>query len=93
MSTEPQEDLRSRALQRIKKRRDLGAHILAYLLVNGSLIAIWFATGHGFFWPVFILLGWGIGLVFHIWDVYRGEPSEADIQREIDRLRRARGGQ
>jgi hypothetical protein len=46
-------------------------------------------TGAGFFWPVFLILGWGIGLVFHVWDVYRGEPSEDQIRREITRMQGA----
>jgi len=37
---------------------------------------------------MFPLAGWGIGLVFHAWDVYRAEPSEAETSREMDRLRR-----
>ena len=82
-------DVREQAIARLRKKRELGAHALAYLLVNASLVAIWVVTGSGFFWPVFPLLGWGIGLAFHAWDVYRGEPSEEQISREIARLQRA----
>jgi len=81
--------LRERALERIEKRRDFHAHLLAYVLVNAMLVAIWAVTGADFFWPVFPLMGWGIGLAFHAWDTYRSaEPSEEQIQREIARLRR-----
>jgi hypothetical protein len=35
------------------------------------------------------MLGWGIGVAFHIWDVYAPEtPSEERIRREMDRLSR-----
>jgi hypothetical protein len=85
-------DVRQKAIERLRKKRDLGAHVLAYLCVNGCLVAIWAVTGAGFFWPVFPLFGWGIGLVFHTWDVYRGEPSEEQIGREITRMRDARVG-
>jgi hypothetical protein len=84
--TEETATLRERAILRIKKKRDFAAHLLAYVLVNAFLVVLWFATGHGFFWPVFPLLGWGIGLVFHGLDVYRGEPSEAEIDQEMARL-------
>ena len=81
--------LRERALERIEKRRDFHAHLLAYVLVNAMLVAIWAVTGADFFWAVFPLMGWGIGLAFHAWDTYRAaEPSEEQIQREIARLRR-----
>jgi len=50
----PSEDhqaLRAQALKRLKDRRGLMAHALAYLSVNVLLVAIWVATGAGFFWP------------------------------------------
>ena len=82
-------DLRKRAEKRIEAKRGLGAHALAYLLVNGSLVVIWYMTGDGFFWPAFPILGWGIGLAFNAWDVYSPAPSEARIRAEMDRLRRS----
>jgi len=41
---------------------------------------------HGFFWPVFPIVGWGIGVVMNAWDVYwRPEITAEDIQHEIER--------
>lgn len=83
-----EQHLRERAEKRLKDKRDLGAHALAYVLVNSMLVVIWFATSPGsFFWPMFPILGWGIGLAFNIWDVYSPRPSEDRIRREMDRLR------
>lgn len=88
-TTEDPTDARSFAVQRLRKKSEFRAHLLAYVLVNGMFLGIWAATGHGFFWPVFFLLGWGIGLVCHWWDAYRRLPiSEDDIQREMRRLHR-----
>lgn len=90
MSQDPavEHDLRRRAEKRLKAKRDLGAHLLAYVMVNAFLVAIWFMTSpDGFFWPVFPILGWGIGIAFNVWDVYSPEPSEDRIRREMDRLR------
>lgn len=85
---DPEQVLRKRAEKRLRAKRDLGAHVLAYVLVNTLLVTIWFMTSPGsFFWPVFPILGWGIGLAFNIWDVYSPEPSEERIRREMDRLR------
>jgi hypothetical protein len=81
-------DLRRMAVERIHKRSDFKAHLLAYVLVNAFLVAIWAVTGAGFFWPVFPILGWGIGVAFNAWDVYRRPfPTESQIQHEIDELR------
>jgi hypothetical protein len=78
---------REQATIRLQKKRDFRAHLLAYVLVNGSLMLIWALTGSGFFWPVFPLLAWGIGLVFHAWDIYRPPFTEQQIQREMKRIR------
>jgi 2TM domain len=80
-------ELRTRAIQHLKKRRDLAAHALVYTLVNGFIVIIWAVTSAGFFWPIFPMVGWGIGLVMNAWDVYRGDRfSEDSIQREIHRI-------
>src|SRR5207248_2406387 len=69
--TDAPDDLRQLAISQLRKRRGLQAHALAYLMVNLLINAIWLLTMPGaFYWPVFPLLGWGIGLAFHIWDVY-----------------------
>ena len=81
-------DLRQAAIIRLRKKRDLQAHLLAYVLVNLFLNGIWFLTdAGGFYWPMFPLLGWGIGVAFHIWDVYAPQnPTEQDIREEMDRI-------
>jgi len=74
-------------MQQLKKRRDFRGHVLIYVLVNAFLVVIWAITGtDGFFWPLFVIGAWGIGLVMNAWDVYwRREITEDDIQREIER--------
>jgi fatty acid desaturase len=83
---------RDKAVERLKKRRDFRGHLLVYVLVNAFLVGIWAVTGlHGFFWPVFPMAGWGIGVVMNAWDVYwRPEITEEDIQNEIERRDRQR---
>jgi len=82
-----EEELRRKAVERLQAKREFLAHLLAYVLVNVLLVVIWAVTGAGFFWPIFPILGWGIGLAFHAWDVYAKEPNEEKIRREMDRLR------
>lgn len=81
--------LREAAVKQLRKKRDLQAHVLAYVMVNLLLNAVWLLTmPGGFYWPIFPLLGWGIGLTFHIWDVYAPAPTDAQIEREMRRIRR-----
>jgi hypothetical protein len=82
--------LRDRAVRQLKKRRDFRSHLLVYVLVNAFLVVIWVLTDpHGFFWPIFPIAAWGIGVIMNAWDVYRRqEITEEDIHREIDRMSR-----
>jgi hypothetical protein len=87
LSSAEEQELRERALKHLKDKRDLKAHLLAYVTVNLLLVAIWFAAGGGFFWPMFPILGWGIGIAFHIWDVVSPEPGPREVEAEMQRMR------
>jgi 2TM domain len=89
MALTTEEGLRERAVQRLRKQADFRAHMVIYLATNALLVAIWWFTGAAFFWPVFAIFGWGIGLVAHAWDAYGPDRlTEPRIQAEIDRLRK-----
>ena len=84
----PEERLRERAERRVKSQVDLRGHLLLYVLVNVFLMVIWWVTGAAFFWPVFPIVGWGIGVAMHAWDAYGpGTVSEDRVRREMDRMR------
>ena len=88
VTPQSEDQLREQAISNLKKKRDFRTHLLMYVLVNAFLIAIWAISGAGFFWPMFVLGGWGIGLVANAWEVYGRKPiSESEIQRESERLR------
>ena len=85
---EQEDELRERAIRRLKKKRDLQGHLIVYVLVNTFIVIIWAVTGSGFFWPIFPIVGWGIGVAMNAWDVYRSdEPDEAEIRREMEALK------
>jgi 2TM domain len=83
-------DLRELAITRLRKRRELQAHLLAYVMVSLFLNGIWLLTmPGGFYWPMIPMFLWGIGVAFHMWDVYSPEvPGEERIDREMARLHR-----
>jgi hypothetical protein len=77
---------RAAAVRRLSARRDFTAHIVAFVVVNAGLIAVWFATGHGYCWPAWVLGVWAIGLVLHAWDVYGRTPiTDEEIRHEMER--------
>lgn len=82
-----EQELREQAVSRLKKRRDFRGHVFIYVAVNAMLVVIWAVTGAGFFWPIFPILGWGVGVAANAWDVYGRKPiSEDEIRRETERL-------
>jgi hypothetical protein len=75
------------ARARLMKRRKFKADAAAYVVVNAFLVGIWAVAGFGYFWPGWILAGWGVLLLLDGWDAfYRGDVTEEDIQREMHKL-------
>jgi hypothetical protein len=87
-------ELRKAAIDRLRKRREFAQHLAVFAVVNLVLNLIWlFTMPGGFYWPMFPLLIWGIGLVFHAMDAFStvfspAVPSEEKIEREIARRSR-----
>jgi hypothetical protein len=80
------DERRELARKRVQAKRDLTTHAVAYLVVNTFLVVVWALSGGGYFWPAWVLAGWGIGLVMNVWDVYGRKPiTEADIDDELRR--------
>jgi hypothetical protein len=74
------------ARKRVTLRRDFGSHLVVYFVVNAALVLVWAFTGAGYFWPVWVLGLWGIGLVLHAWEAFVRRPiTDADIQAELRR--------
>ena len=79
-------EARLAAVRRLEKRRGWTASFLAYVVVNTFLVCIWAVTGRGYFWPGWVLGGWGIGEVLGFWDAFVRRPiSEAEIEAEMRR--------
>jgi hypothetical protein len=79
---------RERAIVRLRRKSEFRAHLLAFVVVNTAVVAVWAMTGGGFFWPIFLILAWGVGLIFHARDAYVDEePTEEKIRREMQHMR------
>jgi class 3 adenylate cyclase len=66
-------------------RTSVLCHATIYALVHGLLIAIWALSGGGEFWPVWSLLGWGVGLGAHAAPLIAGAGTRpyGEPQREL----------
>lgn len=78
------DEQREAAIQKVRAKRTFRNHLAIYLLVNTLLVVIWAIDGSGEFFPLWTILGWGIGLAFHGWNVYFRRPiTEAEIRKEM----------
>ncbi len=50
------------ARERVRHLREFYKHLVIYGLGNFACILIWAISGGGYFWPIWVMLGWGIGL-------------------------------
>lgn len=82
-----EEELRATAVKRLKAKREFKGHLLAYVTVNALLVGIWYLTSAGFFWPMFVMGGWGVGVAMHAWDTYAPEATPDQVAEEMERLR------
>lgn len=82
-----QQDVDQTSLQEAEERRRFNrfqrqafkAHLISYLAVNGFLVAINLITSAGYFWAIFPILGWGLGLFFHGAAAYRTDGPGYEI--------------
>ncbi|OBI78877.1 DUF1707 domain-containing protein [Mycobacterium sp. E740] len=62
-------DPRRREAHRRVARRSIRLHVAGYLAGSLLMLGIWLAVGLGsgawYFWPVWPIMGWGIGVVCH----------------------------
>jgi drug/metabolite transporter (DMT)-like permease len=75
-----------------KKRAAFKKQLLSYILVSSFLWGIWFMSGKeidndsDFPWPAWIMLWWGIGLVFCFVNAYLINKRSA-IENEYQKLK------
>ncbi|MFC2056826.1 2TM domain-containing protein [Chloroflexota bacterium] len=86
-----EEEIYEEAKKRVKEKEGFYVHLALYICVNVFIIILWaFATDGGFPWFIFVLFGWGIGLVFHFLEVFvlKGKLSGNAIEKEAEKIRR-----
>jgi uncharacterized membrane protein YecN with MAPEG domain len=81
-----QDPRREAAIKRLRAKREFGTNLVSYVVINALLVLIWAVSGAGYFWPIWVIGGWGVGLLLHAWTVFGQKPiTEDDIRREMDR--------
>ena len=93
-STEP-EHLRKEAIKRVKAKQNFQRTAGGFVMLWVFFIAIWwFGTKEpsmANFWPIWPILGMGIGLAFMGWNAYGGGDEVTDAQVDAE-MRKMQGG-
>ncbi|MDB5211321.1 MAG: hypothetical protein JWQ30_2148 [Sediminibacterium sp.] len=80
-----------------KKRASFKKSLFSYLIINAFFWGIWwFTTGrhggnHGYPWPIWTMLGWGLGLGFQYFDAYNGSKEDLAVE-EFKKMKRREEG-
>jgi hypothetical protein len=87
------EEQKDERLWRMAKKRAAFQHSLAsYFIVHALLWAIWWFTAGkrgvntGIPWPVWPMMGWGIGLLFQYLNAYGGDKKDL-VEKEYEKLK------
>lgn len=95
METQNLQTEKDRELWRLaKKRVGFKRHLATYLVMNTFFWIIWYITDHkeddmesgGIPWPVFPMLGWGIGVMFSYLKAYVFTKHDS-IEKEFQKLK------
>jgi hypothetical protein len=84
-------ELRRLAIRRADQKLAFRSHLFAYVLVNAGLVGINLITSPDYWWFVWPMLGWGLGLLAHGVTVYVDGESMRDrlIEQELEKLRKS----
>ncbi len=78
------------AQKRVAAKFGFFIHLSAYVIVNLALVAINLMTTPQYFWFIWPLMGWGIGIAFHALATFLffggSSLKQRMIQKEKDRL-------
>lgn len=66
-----QVDVKKDQMSNSQKRQEFKSHLITFIAVNGFLILLNLFTSPGYFWAIFPLLGWGLGLFLHWMKAYK----------------------
>ena len=86
-----EEQIFEEARKRVKLKQDFYKHLVVYLVVNITLILVWkYASGGGYPWFIWVVGGWGIGLVLNFFDafIWSQRKGTSAIEKEAEKIRR-----
>ena len=77
--------------QTAKKRAGFQRSLASYFIINAFLWAVWWFTdgrngSQGIPWPAWVMIGWGIGILFQYLNAYGGSKKDL-VDKEYEKLK------
>lgn len=75
--------------KKAEARASFKKHLFSYVAVNLFLVAIWLTSsrsGANYFWPVWQMLGWGIGVLIHYFSAFHADVIFS-VENEYQKLK------
>ncbi|MBD2278178.1 MULTISPECIES: 2TM domain-containing protein [Nostocales] len=63
-------EVKKEQMSNSQQRKDFKSHLFAFLAINGFLVLLNLVVSPGYFWAIYPILGWGLGLLLHGMKVY-----------------------
>jgi hypothetical protein len=80
------EHARQQAVQRLHQRRGFINYLIGAIVISLFMVVIWALTGRGYFWPIWVMGGFLIGMIFYGVNLVMNKPlTEDQIQREMQK--------
>lgn len=76
------DDLFQKAQKKVDEIKGFYGNLLAYIIVNCGLIILNLVTSPSYYWFIFPMMGWGIGVLVHGLSVYNCMPFMGDEWEE-----------
>ncbi|WP_071191446.1 2TM domain-containing protein [Trichormus sp. NMC-1] len=60
-----QVEMKKQQISNSQKRKEFKSHLISFIVINGFLILLNLFTSPSYFWAIYPILGWGLGLLLH----------------------------
>jgi hypothetical protein len=63
-------EVKKEEMSNSQQRKGFKSHLFTFLAINGFLVLLNLVVSPGYFWAIYPILGWGLGLLLHGMKVY-----------------------
>jgi hypothetical protein len=74
------------AKKRVEELKGFYTHLITYFLVNTVLVVINLLTSPEYFWFIWPIIGWGVGLAIHAFSVFSNLWGKSWEERKIKEI-------